>query len=439
MKLPHRSTLLWIGAAAGSFALGWIAKPSPSPEDAGAAPDRAAALPSAPSLHGGGSHGSGGSGAAALAGSDAAISGDAPQGARSGAPLTDGEIEAIGGRFKTELDPIKRRFAFAELLDGLTLENAAKIREQIAHLPSNSPEFIEFHYAWGKIGGSPAVIAGAETDKQDMAATLAGWASADPSAAIAWYSSLDKDREASGNGLNQGNLVEGMVHGLANRDPSEATRFVMGLAESGDKNAVRLLDIVTGKVMQSQGAERAADWAAALPDGDLRASAMGRVANDFARQDPEAAAAWAAPLAGQAGGDRVLGAVSREWARRDGAAAVGWLATVDASESSPGAYYGAFEGWASQDPHAASEYLIAMPESKGKDHAIGGLVSRARWEDPEGAIAWAGQISDPKTRESWTIGAAQAYYRRDPNAAREWLASSGLSEDAQKKVTGGRR
>ena len=67
--------------------------------------------------------------------------------------LSAEEITRLGEEFRTARGPIARRLAFSELLKGLTAENAKLIREQIAHMPQDSPEFREFHYAWGSIAG----------------------------------------------------------------------------------------------------------------------------------------------------------------------------------------------------------------------------------------------------------------------------------------------
>ena len=59
-------------------------------------------------------------------------------------------------------------------------------------LPAESAEFREFHFAWGKIAGTVAVLFGADTEMADMSPALAGWASADPAAALL---ALQSERE----------------------------------------------------------------------------------------------------------------------------------------------------------------------------------------------------------------------------------------------------
>ena len=347
---------------------------------------------------------------------------------RRGGKLSSADIVELGQRFKAELDPIKRRLAFARLLEGLTVENAKQIREQIEHLDDDSPEFREFHYAWGAIGGEESVLNGADTRKQDMAATLAGWASTDADAALAWFGGLPEGK------YDQNGFSYALVHGLSNGDPDRAAAYVLGLAEAGDKRAEGMLGIVTGKMMQSLGASNAARWAEGLPEGNMRSSAMGRVADRLFHEDKDAAIEWAATFGGSEDGKRVVEAVGREWSERDPAGAVGWLESLADGSGKTSGYRTAMREWAGRDPKAASEYLVAMPQSGDRDHAIGGFVGRLAWEDPVSAIQWAGEIGDGGHREEVLMQAGQAYYRKSPEAAVEWLVGSGLSEAAQAKV-----
>ena len=343
--------------------------------------------------------------------------------------LSDIDIEELGTVFRTDTNPVRRRLAFARMLEGLTVDNAKLMREQLGDLRSDSAEFREFHYAWGAIGGSDAVWNGADTPERDMAATLAGWASADAGAAKAWFDSLPE-----GKGYNRDELKGGLVHGLAANDTAAAADFVFGLSANGDKQAEHMLGIVTGYVLRGSEPAEAADWASALPPGSLRASAMDRVAHDSVARDPRAAAAWATQFAGEKENARVIEEVGDEWAERDPVASVAWLESLDTGEGKIQGMRSAFDEWAERDARAASQYLVDMPVSPERDAAIRGLAGEIAGEDPEAAIAWASEISDTSLRQNALVRVGQAYVRRDGNAARAWLANSGLPAEAQQQV-----
>ena len=135
----------------------------------------------------GGSRGSltGGTGGLNVSGAGGSVGG----GRDGRAALSDEDIVSIGEQFRESSSPIDRRLAFSRLLEGLTPENAELVREQIAHLHERSAEFREFHYAWGAVAGEDAIMFGADTEKDDMSSALAGWASTNPDAALAWFGS----------------------------------------------------------------------------------------------------------------------------------------------------------------------------------------------------------------------------------------------------------
>ena len=109
--------------------------------------------------------------------------------------MSEAEVESLGEQFRNSTNPIERRLASSRLLEGLSAENALAVREQIAHLHHHSPEFREFHYAWGAVAGMEATMFGADTEEDDMSPALAGWASADPGAALAWFKGLDMEND----------------------------------------------------------------------------------------------------------------------------------------------------------------------------------------------------------------------------------------------------
>ena len=424
MKKHHIVTVAWSCVAVGAFALGWWTKPQ---QEQGGEQSRTGGVASSLAASSVSGRRSGPLGAD---GGRAGASGKATH----AVALTTESIAGLGEEFRKATDPIVKREAFAQLLAGLTVENALEIRKQIEHLDSDDPNFRDFHFAWGKIGGADAVLHGAKTDKRDMAPTLAGWASADPAAAKAWYESLEEKR---GKGPGREQLKEAFVHGLAIANPAMATDYVMGLGTAGDPRAKQMMGIVTEKMLTAGGPDSAAGWATELPDGDLRNHAFYEIARAQVRQDPAAAAAWAAPLAGGKSGGALVYGISSEWASRDGAATVKWLDSLSANQGP--AYGPAMAGWAKADPLAASQHIADMPPSESRNHAIGGLIYSYRWEDPVASIAWANQITDAKSRQDTLTMTAEAYIRKDPAGAAAWLPSSGLPVETQQRLTGGKK
>ena len=328
---------------------------------------------------------------------------DRELGSRSaaGEKMSEADLLALTDQFRKGKGPIERRLAFSKILENLTAENAQTVREQLLHLSERSDEWREFHYAWGALAGQEAVQLGRDSEERDMASTLAGWASADPAAAVAWFEGLS-DQEKRDN-----NFKWGTAFGLADTDPDAATSFASNLLAAGDRDAGRMMDVVARRLLQSGDPAEAMRWSENIPEGQLQEVAISRVAEEYAEKDASAAVSWLTTLPEGKAQERGLGRAFSEWAR--------------------------------EDPVAAAEQLNTMAVSPARDAAINGYVSRLAWEDPVTALDWAGSVNDPQVRERAMIEAGRAYIRKDGDAAREWLATSGLSAEAQKRVTDRRR
>lgn len=310
--------------------------------------------------------------------------------------LSESEIRQLGLDLKAARSPLERREIFDHILRNLTAENAKLLREQIVHLDSNSSEFRDFHYQWGAIAGQEAVLHGAETEERDMATTLAGWASANPEAALVYFNGLEPDQQ-NGSGLKWG-----AISGLAQVDPNLAVQFAMDRQQAGDREATRLVDYLAREVIKSGDPANAASWATTLPAGDLQDAAVRRVAEEYAEENPIAAIDWANSLPEGNGKNRALEESFAEWAR--------------------------------ENPQAAADRLSALPDSPERDAATYGYARRVAWEDPVAGIEWANTIADDGTRTRALMDTGRAYFRRDAEAAKNWLPNSGLNEKQQKDL-----
>jgi len=352
-----------------------------------------------------------------------------------GTKLTSASIKRIGQSLREELNPLKRRQIFNEFLQGMTLDNALEIREQIRSLDQNSSEFRDFHFVWGSMAGAEAVIHGTKTSERDLHVTMTGWASTSPDQAIAWFNDLNKLNDKR---LSKNDLKRSIVEGLANTDPDRAIDFISSLKESGDKEAHRMVHDVARKATRRMNLEEAGQWAASLPDEEMRQSSIHSIIPRFAYSDPESASKWATDLDSDIS-STAIHKVGEAWAHRDPPASAEWLSSLPDSQGASTGLRTALHHWAGRDPKAASDHLVSMPDSPRKDQAIRGFVSKVAHEDPQSALIWADSIQDESTRNSALINAGQTFFRRDRTAATEWLQSSGLSESLQNKISSRKR
>ena len=359
--------------------------------------------------------------------------------------LSDLEIESLGKKLKGSTNPIDKRLAFSQLLQGLTAENALLIRDQIKDFDAGSPEFKEFHYAWGAIGGTDAVMFGVDTVEPDMQPALSGWASSDPQKAIAWFEALDmendssfdpllKDRKMKADDLRN-HLMGGLVQGLADTDPDLAVKFVQGVLESGNRAAYGMMHAPISAMIRSSSPLEAAQWASQLNEGPIRDQAIGRAADHYARKDLEAAKDWAESVSSSDGSERAIGAVTRNWASREPEAALDWVSGLPEGQAQQSGTWAALNGWAGKDPSAASDYLANMPDSEIRNAAISGFSDRLVWENPQAAMTWANSITSDEMRNEVLARVGRSWARKDPKAALNWAQETpGIPSTIQEQI-----
>ena len=349
--------------------------------------------------------------------------------------LSDLDIESIGAQLRGSTNPIDRRLAFSKLLEGLTAENALLIRDQIKSFDPNSAEFKEFHYAWGAVGGTDAIMFGVDTVEPDMQPALSGWASSDPQKAIEWFEALDmendssfdpllKDRKMKAEDLKN-HLLGGLVQGLSNSDPDLAIDYVKEVIDSGNRVGYRLMHAPISAMIQTNSPSEAAQWATQLDEGEIRNQAMSRTADNYAKKDFEAAKEWAESFGSDNGVERVIDPVTRNWASKDPEAALEWVSTLPEGNAQHSGTSAALHQWAEKDPTAASNYLAEMPESDMRNAAIAGFSNRLVWENPQAAMTWASSISgNDQFRNEVMARVGRSWQRKDPKGAAQWSADN---------------
>ena len=351
------------------------------------------------------------------------------EGLFGGIKASGGDLSSLVQQALRDRNPITRRLAFARLLESLTPDNAGAVREQLVALGAEPDQWRDFHYSWGAIDGKAAFANAAATPEADMAATMTGWAAANPREALALIDNLPAAMLAQ-----RDELVASVVAGLSHHDPAVATDYVVRLGQEGNAKAGGLMETVADATVRHLGPEAASLWAGSLTDGPLKGNAMAKVAEVYVRRDPEAAARWATGFADKEYASRTVEQVGARWAASNPVAAVGWLESLPPSPGQKQGLSGAFSDWEDKDPAAAGDYLFAMPKSPQRDASISGFATGYAWQDPQTAIAWARDISDPVLRENSLTRAGQVFYRRDPDGAMTWLAESGLSEETRQRI-----
>ncbi len=387
-------------------------------------------------------------------GSQGGVTGNKGNASRINPGAGQGGASISVGDFLKERDPLLANRMFAELILTMDATSAGGIFEELKSRRNqgSDEQMTLFLRAWGQIDGSAAMEAVDEFRKdprrqaQAGIAAISGWASQDPEGAKAYLATVDNE-------MARGVLTQGIVSGMASTDPDAATDYVLELDQIQrtqvaqedtseerrqwfDRGRAYAFDRQLDTIATAQialGMSNATAWAENLPEGTIKASAFDRIADRFASEDPAAAAEWVRSHANQEYAERAVREVAEELGREDPEQAVRWVADLPETTQS-GAISQSMERWTREDPVAAGNFLQDMAPSNSRDAAVKSYANELDGSDPQMAAEWAGSIADDQMRSETLNGVARSWIRRDPEGARAWLPSSGLSGDQQERI-----
>jgi hypothetical protein len=171
--------------------------------------------------------------------------------------------------------------------------------------------------------------------------------------------------------------------------------------------------------------QEALTWVRALPEGAGKTNALSNVISNLAATDPKQAASLVSGLPAAAQ-DNVAAQIAHHWANQDATAAAQWAAALPEGESRTNAFRSIAQSWADQDLIKAAQWLERLPEGKARDGAVSSFAQKVTDADPEGAAAWASTIGETNARNSELERVYRVWTRRDAAAAKSWLSASNV-------------
>jgi hypothetical protein len=180
-----------------------------------------------------------------------------------------------------------------------------------------------------------------------------------------------------------------------------------------------LTDLMIGWSRRSP--QQAADWLSST--GLTSQPLFNAIATTWAETDPVSAAKWAAALpAGHAKDTAVVG-VAGAWAANDPKAAAANYSGELAKGKDLNLAVAITDVWATTDPAATAKWLADLPEGDTKNEAAATLATVWAASDIKAAIAWSESISDADTRRQVIAHIGTTWGAIEPVAALEWLNS----------------
>lgn len=251
------------------------------------------------------------------------------------------------------------------------------------------------------------------------------WAQGDPVAAAEALASFPKSEITRQAWLQ-------VAESLAAHDPAAALDWVQ---QHGDQESVSAATqgLISGWWQKDPAAAEA--YARANSDTVVGQQVVGMLANRMATSNPEKAAGWVAQLPNPDA--RAMGelTIAAAWAYRDPATASRWVETLPPADGAEIA--GTLSsGWARNDPAAAARWISSL-KGEIRDSAIAGYSSVVALSNPADALAWALSMENERTRNRTATRLASSWLARQPEAARQWIQSSDLSQAEKSRLLGG--
>ncbi len=273
----------------------------------------------------------------------------------------------------------------------------------------------------GAMGGGRGPMSG-----MTGAAVIAGeWAKQDPTAALAWASSLPREKSAA---------IQAVIGQMANTDPKGAAEMLGKLPGEDLSDSYRA---VASRYGAKDFAEASA-WVRTLPAGE-QSAAMASAISGLSKQDPVAAAFELGKMEDGEDKDRAVSGVVENLARVDPVAASEFLKKQTSERALRESMRQLMPTWVSKDPSAALQFANSYEAGPIRDSAIQSYVWSHNEGSPAELIAVAESINDEGDRYRTVGMAAMRWMREDEEAAKAYIEKSeSLPDDAKTRILEGR-
>ena len=244
----------------------------------------------------------------------------------------------------------------------------------------------------------------------------------DSNAAIKWVTQYQEQNPDS---KESGNLMIGVVKGLAENDLAAADNFFRTLPQG---NAKWQASTFLAEEYANLGTQEAIAWANQFPKDDERMRTMiwGQLGSKLAQKDLEGTARWAETLPTGNAAEQVVSNLLSRWTAQDPQEAAIWAGLIQDSEKRVQAMKLLTNKWAGKDPVATASWLNNFPPSSELDPVVSEFVSRIALRDPEGAVGWASSIIDSGIKEKAMQQALRTWDRKDRGKANAWRMENGI-------------
>lgn len=269
----------------------------------------------------------------------------------------------------------------------------------------------------------------AQRDTNTLSRMLSQYSNTDPNKAFDFAVSLTNPQEQTA-------AVKGLFENWSREDPEAAAAGWKKLPAG--QSRLEALDNLAGSWGRSD-PEAAKVWADSLT-GDERARALASVLPAMARDNPATASSQLSALIASPpdGMEKNLadsaGKLAGQWASDNPAKAASWAAGLPDGQSRDEGLKAVSRSWSQYDAIATAEWLGTLQSGSSRDAAIQPLVDQIRKTDPTTAFSWASSISDDNQRLNQLRQTLSSWRASDLNAARAAFDAADLSDKERESL-----
>ncbi|BCU76943.1 hypothetical protein llg_16580 [Luteolibacter sp. LG18] len=329
-------------------------------------------------------------------------------------------------------DAQDRARAWLDFVDGLEpgqFEQVVADFRSMGLSGSNLSEYATLLSAWAK-HDPLAALDFAEKNTGNVFARqtiLATWANSDLAGAIGWANGHFQGTPDQGNPW-----MVGVIRGIAAGDPARASQLMQEMPFSRERGDALVALIPT---VMARGATEAMAWADGLQDSSLRDRAMREIAPRLAEKDPQGAANWLA-AANTPEAANTIDDVMTVWMKASPSEAVGYYERLPAGAMRTEALSSLVSSMASTDPGQALAFLSSH-RGEATDPIYGEFIKNSAGSQPELAVEQIANIQDVQNRDRTYLKTIGKWMKRDPDAARQYLASGRVPANVVQQLNGG--
>jgi len=327
-------------------------------------------------------------------------------------------------------DSFERQRALMDLIGDLGPGEFAALAEQFRnsdHLADSRGEYDLLMKGWAKIDPVAALAyAGQQGGGMNSQMTvLQTWANTDPAAAERWAR-----ENFEGDGANP--FLIPVIRGLAATDVAAAAKLAETMPQGRERGET--VDAMA-RALFMQGTDAALAFPATIQDEALRGGLVAAIANRLSGRDPAKAAEWLAAMPQGEIQNRAARGVADALARTDAAAAESFVSKLK-PEARAEAARGVIPVMSSGDMNnitRTAQWLTTLAGTPGYDGAVEEFVWSCNTRAPEQSAAWIQGISNPEQQRNLYFRMLREWSQSDATAMRNWVATNNVPDDIKRR------